>query len=47
MILHVQLYVDSGDDSDNRNGDGEKEEPGYYLLKHSSFLASWTNYFFG
>lgn len=47
VILHVELYVDSGDDSDNRNGDGEKEEPGYHLLKHSRFLTSWTNYFFG
>lgn len=47
MLAIVELYDDSGDDSDNRNGGGEKEHPGYHLLKCVGFLTSWTNYFFG
>ena len=45
VMVHVELYDDAADDSDNRNG--EEEQPGYHLLKCLDFLTSWTNNFFG
>ena len=46
-MVHVELYDNAADDSDNRSG--EEEQPGYQLLKTLSFcykldkLLFWLN----